>query len=152
MGNAGQRIPLSQIGTVEIRIFDTPLTLHQAAALAAYVQTLSRYLLAERPFPIDETLYAVYTFNRFQAARFGFAGGLIDPVSRQKRLLRDDFIETLARIAPHAAALDTALFLESLKGIAESGNDARWMRETYARSQSLPDLVWRQAQRWRDQP
>jgi carboxylate-amine ligase len=116
------------------------------------VQTLSRYLLAERPFPIDETLYAVYTFNRFQAARFGFAGGLIDPVSRQKRLLRDDFIETLARIAPHASALDTALFLESLKGIAESGNDARWMRETYARSQSLPDLVWRQAQRWRDSP
>ncbi|MBK9218146.1 MAG: glutamate--cysteine ligase [Uliginosibacterium sp.] len=144
--------PKPEFGTVEIRIFDTPLTLHQAAALAAYVQTLSRYLLAERPFPIDETLYAVYTFNRFQAARFGFEGGLIDPVSRQKRLLRDDFIETLARIAPHASALDTALFLESLKGIAESGNDARWMRETYARSQSLPDLVWRQAQRWRDSP
>lgn len=144
--------PKPEFGTVEIRIFDTPLTLHQAAALAAYVQTLSHYLLTERPFPIDETLYAVYTFNRFQAARFGFAGGIIDPVSRQKCLLRDDFIATLARIAPHASTLDTGHFLESLRRIAESGNDARWMRETYARSQSLPDLVWQQAQRWRDQP
>lgn len=144
--------PKPEFGTVEIRIFDTPLTLHQAAALAAYVQTLSRYLLTERPFPIDETLYAVYTFNRFQAARFGFEGGLIDPVSRQKRLLRDDFIETLAHIAPHASALGTTHFLASLTGIAESGNDARWMRETYARSQSLPDLVWQQALRWREQP
>jgi carboxylate-amine ligase len=36
-------------GTVEIRVFDTPLTVERAAGIAAYAQTLARYLLTERP-------------------------------------------------------------------------------------------------------
>lgn len=142
--------PKPEFGTVEIRICDTPLTLERAAALAAYAQTVCHYLLAERPFPIDEALYAVYTFNRFQAARFGFEGGLIDPVGKQKKLLREDFLETLGRLAPHAAELGTAGLLESLREPLFQGSDAHWMREVYARRDSLPELVWQQALRWRE--
>ncbi|GAB2894811.1 YbdK family carboxylate-amine ligase [Uliginosibacterium flavum] len=142
--------PKPEFGTVEIRICDTPLTIQRATELAAYAQTVCRYLLVERPFVIDESLYAVYTINRFQAARFGLDGGLIDPVSKQKGLLRDDFLATLSKLAPHAAELGTATHLESLRRAAERGNDALWMRDTYARSGSLPDLVWQQAQLWRE--
>lgn len=144
--------PKPEFGTVEIRICDTPLTLSRAAALAAYAQTVCRYLLVERPFVIDESLYAVYTFNRFQASRFGFEGGLIDPVSKQKLLLREDFLGTLERLTPHAAELGTTGLLDSLRQAALQSSDAQWMREVYAQRHSLPDLVWQQAERWRNQP
>ena len=46
--------------------------------------------------------------------------------------------------------LDAEEGLEDISACARtSGNDARWMREIYAKSHSLPDLVWRQAERWR---
>ncbi|MEN3111484.1 YbdK family carboxylate-amine ligase [Uliginosibacterium paludis] len=144
--------PKPEFGTVEIRICDTPLTLQRAAALAAYAQTVCRYLLIERPFLIDESLYAVYTFNRFQASRFGFDGGLLDPVKKAKVLLREDFLETLDRLAPHAAELGTTELLASLRRACHEGSDAQWMRRVYAERNSLPDLVWQQALLWRETP
>jgi len=144
--------PKPEFGTVEIRICDTPLTLQRASALAAYAQTVCRYLLIERPFLIDESLYAVYTFNRFQASRFGFEGGLIDPLKKQKVLLREDFLETLNRLAPHAAELGTTELLASLRRVCTEGSDAQWMRQAYAQRNSLPDLVWQQANLWRETP
>ena len=143
--------PKPEFGTVELRICDTPLTVQRAAALAAYAQTICRYLLVERPFAIDESLYAVYTYNRFQAARYGFDGLLIDPATRERRTVRDDLLLTLERIAPHATELNTRTLLGGLQ--TDAGNslsDARWMRETYQRNRSFGDLVWQQAQRWRD--
>ncbi|MFT4174985.1 MAG: YbdK family carboxylate-amine ligase [Rhodocyclaceae bacterium] len=142
--------PKPEFGTVEIRICDTPLTVERAAALAAYAQTVCRYLLVERPFVIDEALYAVYTYNRFQAARFGFEGCLIDPHSKARIGLRDDFSATLERLAPHAAELDTTDLLRSLWQDTEGGNHAQWMRQAYQRNRSFGDLVWEQAQLWRD--
>jgi glutamate---cysteine ligase / carboxylate-amine ligase len=141
--------PKPEFGTVEIRICDTPLTVERAAALAAYAQTVCRYLLVERPFVIDEALYAVYTYNRFQAARFGFEGCLIDPHSKARVSLREDFSTTLERLAPHAAELDTTELLRSLWQDTEGGNDAQWMRQAYQRNRSFGDLVWEQAQLWR---
>ena len=41
--------PKPEYGTVEIRVFDTPLTVERAAALAAYAQALARHLLTDRP-------------------------------------------------------------------------------------------------------
>jgi glutamate---cysteine ligase / carboxylate-amine ligase len=140
--------PKPEFGTVEIRICDTPLTVQRATGLAAFAQAVCRYLLEEHPFPIDESLYAVYTVNRFQAARFGFDGELIDPLTRQKISVRDDLLATLDQIAPYAAALGTTRLLEELRTTAIRGNDAKWMRDTYARSGSLPDLVWQQAEMW----
>ncbi|MEC5397769.1 YbdK family carboxylate-amine ligase [Uliginosibacterium sp. H1] len=141
--------PKPEFGTVEIRICDTPLDIERAVALAAFSQAVCRYLLIERPFVIDESLYAVYTFNRFQAARFGFDGSFIDPTTREKKVLRDDFIETLQKLAPHSAELDVTALLLGLEKVAREGNDAFWMREAYAPTRSFGDLVWQVAQRWR---
>jgi carboxylate-amine ligase len=142
--------PKPEYGTVEIRVCDTPLTVEKAAALAAYAQALGRYLLVERVHPLNEDFYLPYDYNRFQACRFGFDGELIDPVTRAKRSIGEDIAATLETAAVHARELEgedgLAVLAECVRG---AGNDARWMRETYARSESLPDLVYRQAQRWR---
>src|SRR3990172_8852941 len=63
--------PKPEYGTIEIRVCDTPVTVERAAALAAYAQALARYLLVERPHPLGEDVYHVYSYNRFQACRFG---------------------------------------------------------------------------------
>jgi carboxylate-amine ligase len=142
--------PKPEHGTIEIRVCDTPLTVDKAAALAAYAQALARYLLVERVHPLNEDIYLPYGYNRFQACRFGLEGELIDPATRARRSIGEDIAATLEAAAVHARELEGE---EGLAALAEcvrgAGNDARWMRETYARTESLPDLVYRQAQRWR---
>src|SRR5665647_2838431 len=69
--------PKPEYGTVEIRVFDTPLTVERAALLAAYAQSLARYLLTERPHAPSRDVYALYSHNRFQACRYGFEGTLV---------------------------------------------------------------------------
>jgi YbdK family carboxylate-amine ligase len=42
--------PKPEFGTIEIRVFDTPLTIERAAALAGFVQSLGAWFLADQPF------------------------------------------------------------------------------------------------------
>ena len=44
------------------------------SAIAAYLQCVARWLVLERPFEPVEDDYLAYTYNRFQACRFGLAG------------------------------------------------------------------------------
>jgi carboxylate-amine ligase len=139
--------PKPEYGTIEIRVCDTPLTVARAAALAAYAQTLARWLLEERPDPVTEDVYLAYTYNRFQACRFGLEGEIVDPLSGARRSIREDVLATLARLAPHAHALKSGAALEEIGAILRHGNDACWMRSRYADSGSLADLVWQQVER-----
>jgi len=142
--------PKPEYGTIEIRVCDTPVTVERAAALAAYAQALARYLLVERPYPLSEEAYHVYSYNRFQACRFGLGAEFADPHTQEKRSLREDILTTLEALAVHAHELDAEEGLADIFAcVGISGNDARWMREIYAKSHSLPDLIWRQAERWR---
>jgi glutamate---cysteine ligase / carboxylate-amine ligase len=141
--------PKPEYGTIEIRVFDTPLTVERAAALAVYAQVLARFLLIERRLRPTEDLYHVYSYNRFQACRFGMEGNFIDPVSQQHCPLRDDIHATIEAVAPHARELDAGQALAELRLVAGAvGNDASWMRAAYERSQSLQDLVWQASRRW----
>ncbi len=45
--------PKPEYGTIEVRVFDTPLTVESAAALAGYVQALAAWFLQEKPFDAD---------------------------------------------------------------------------------------------------
>jgi carboxylate-amine ligase len=141
--------PKPEYGTIEIRVFDTPLTVDKAAVLAGYAQTLARYLLIERPLVISEELYLPYSYNRFQACRFGLQGLMIDPVTHEHRAIADDILATCEALALHADELQSATALEQVARWArERDNDARWARECYAGSQSLGDLMWQQSMLW----
>jgi glutamate---cysteine ligase / carboxylate-amine ligase len=140
--------PKPEYGTIEIRICDTPLTVEGAAQLAAYAQVLSAHLLEHRRHAPLEPQYRVYGYNRFQACRFGFEAQLIDPYERASVRLREHLLDTLDRVAPEAAALEATAPLEALWRMAqEQQNDSRWLRERYADSKSMPDVVRMQAQR-----
>jgi carboxylate-amine ligase len=141
--------PKPEYGTIEVRVFDTPLTVDKAAALAAYVQALARYLLIERPVVVSEDMYIAYTYNRFQACRFGLEGLMIDPVSHEHRPLHEDIAATAELLAVHAEELDSTAALQQISGWAAGrANDAAWMREHFRRSDSLADLMWQTSQLW----
>lgn len=141
--------PKPEFGTIEIRVCDTPLTVEHAADLAAYLQALCRYLMIERPIQPVEDDYLVYTFNRFQACRFGTAGVLVDPKSREHRPIDEDILVTLARIEAHAIDLGADAACRRLRRrIMDRESDAQWCRRTYAEYGSLPELMRAQADRW----
>ncbi len=142
--------PKPEFGTIEIRVCDTPLSVDTAAALAVYAQALCRWLLVERPHQLTEDVYLTYNYNRFQACRFGLEGELVDPLNEQRNPIHADVQATLQVLAVHAHELQAEEGLAHIERITQRGNDAKWMRQSYMESGSLPDLVWRQVERFRD--
>ncbi|GAA3986227.1 YbdK family carboxylate-amine ligase [Comamonas faecalis] len=142
--------PKPEFGTIEIRVFDTPLSIERAAQLAAFVQSLAAWFLAEQPFAPQEDDYLVYTYNRFQACRFGLDAVYVDPASGEHLPLRDHLLQTFERIAPHAEPLGALPMLQQLKGDVQAGrNDARWLRDVMGREQLLAEVTRQAAQRFR---
>ncbi|HET9664718.1 MAG TPA: YbdK family carboxylate-amine ligase [Burkholderiales bacterium] len=141
--------PKPEYGTVEIRVFDTPLTVERAAMLAAYAQTLARHLLLDRPFAPLRDVYLVYSHNRFQACRYGLEGTLIDAYTQRHVVIQEDVIDTLKVIAPHAAEVGSAAALQRLAAeVANRREDAAWLREQYRSHGSLNDVARVQSELW----
>jgi carboxylate-amine ligase len=141
--------PKPEYGTIEIRVFDTPLTVERAAALAGFVQSLAAWFVHEQPFVPHEDDYMVYTYNRFQACRFGLEAVYVDPVSGRHMPLRDHLLLTLRQLAGHARALGAGPAIQVLAEDAELGtNDARWLRQRQARERLLAEVVRQGAQRF----
>jgi carboxylate-amine ligase len=145
--------PKPEYGTIEIRVFDTPLTVERAAALAGFVQSLAAWFLAEHPFVPQEDDYMVYTYNRFQACRFGLDAVYVQPETGAHLPLREHVLQTLDKVAPHARNLGAEAAIEMLRESAQEGrNDARWLRETQAHERLLAEVVRQGAQRFRGAP
>ena len=120
-----------------------------AAALAAYAQTLARWLLIERPHRISEDAYLAYTYNRFQACRFGLDGTFVDPRSGEHRSLREDIKATLAALEIHAMELEAEDAMRYLRvELAGDGNDATWIRRIQDEEHLLAEVVRQQCVRW----
>src|SRR5205814_1166193 len=106
--------PKPEYGTIEIRVFDTPLTVERAAALAAFVQSLAAWFLDEQPFVPQDDDYMVYTYNRFQACRFGLEAMYVDPATGEHMPLRDHLLATLAQVHPYARLMGGSWGVELL--------------------------------------
>jgi len=141
--------PKPEFGTVEIRVFDTPLTVDRAADIAGYVQALARYILTERPLQPSRDVYALYNYNRFQACRYGLQGKLVDAYRRRHVTIKQDILETLELITPHAADLRGSAALAKLTAdIVADRTDAAWLREAYSSRGSLNDVARMQSELW----
>ena len=134
--------PKPEFGTIELRVCDTPLTVERAAALACYLQAICRRLLERvEPLPTEDD-YLVYTFNRFQACRFGLDGTMVDPRTRESRTIREDILATLRIVEPHAAALHGLPALEEIERCAaRSGNHATQLRQVFTESRNVQSMV-----------
>ena len=142
--------PKPEYGTVEIRVFDTPLTVERAAALAGYVQSLATWFLAEQPFMPGEDDYLAYTTNRFQACRFGLEANYVDAATGSHMPLRDHILLTMHQVQRHAESQGAAAALHLLRGDVSVGhNDARWLRDRQHKEQLLAEVTRQAARRFR---
>jgi carboxylate-amine ligase len=141
--------PKPEFGTVEIRVFDVPLTMTKAILLVAYVQTLSLYLLKERPILVSPDLYHLYNYNRFQATRYGFDGNFINPCTFKKSAIADDILETITTIEKYSHQLNNQAYLSLLKeDVLTKQNDATLLRKIFKDVGSLHELVREQCVMW----
>ncbi|GAB4057169.1 YbdK family carboxylate-amine ligase [Uliginosibacterium sediminicola] len=141
--------PKPEYGTIELRVCDTPLSVERAAALACYLQALSKYLLERNEADPVEDDYLVYNYNRFQACRFGLDGTVVHPKSYEQISLREDILSTLRRIQPHAEALACSAALEHIYRTAHEGSDASYLRREYVQRGSVEGMVDSALQRFR---
>ncbi|MDR2155309.1 MAG: glutamate--cysteine ligase [Burkholderiaceae bacterium] len=142
--------PKPEYGTIEVRVFDTPLTVQRAAALAGLVQSLAAWFQHERPFAPAEDDYLVYTYNRFQACRFGLDAVYVDPASGAHQPLREHLLATFDRLRPHAEFCQAGGALDTLRQEAhDNRNDARWLREQQASERMLGEVIRQAALRFR---
>ena len=134
--------PKPEYGTIELRVCDTPLTVERAAALACYLQAICRRLLERvEPLPTEDD-YLVYTFNRFQACRFGLDGTMVDPRTRESRTIREDILATLRQVEPHGAVLQSLAGLEEIERCAaRDGNHATYLRKVFDETRNVQSMV-----------
>ena len=133
--------PKPEFGTIELRVCDTPLTVERGAALAGYLQVLCAFL-RERTEPAPaESDYLVYTYNRFQACRFGLDGTVVDPKRYEAVGLREDIKASIARIRPLAAQHQADDALDHILATVGDGNDAARLRRERAASGSMEGVV-----------
>jgi carboxylate-amine ligase len=144
--------PKPEFGTIEIRVFDTPLTIERAAALSGYVQALAAWFMDTQPFTPVEDDYLVYTYNRFQACRFGLEAVYVDPATGEHMPLADHILKTMDAVADYAARHGAAPALHLLRSdVAAGSNDARWLRERQRSEQLLAEVSRQAAMRFRGQ-
>jgi carboxylate-amine ligase len=106
--------------------------------------------MEDQPFMPTEDDYLVYTYNRFQACRFGMDAVYVDPGTGQHMPLREHIQLTLRQIEKHAAGFNSGAFLHMLQSSVErSENDARWLREKQAKEQLLPEVIRQASMRFR---
>ncbi|MDD5330779.1 MAG: YbdK family carboxylate-amine ligase [Sulfuricella sp.] len=141
--------PKPEYGTIEIRVCDTPLTVEKAADLAAYAQALASWLLTERPAKLSPDIYLVYSYNRFQACRYGLQGNVFDPLGRGHQTIAESILQTVGNIERHGEEMGAGEAIDRIARAAAGGqNDARWLRDTLAEVGSLSNTVRLQSELW----
>lgn len=143
--------PKPEYGTVEIRVCDTPLSIVQAAALAAFAQCLARRLLRERPaFDAGKALL-VARYNKFQACRYGVAARVSCPQRRRHDDLRTTLRDLLDALGDDARELGCRQWLDVLRRSLMVGpSDADWLRSRLVERKNLHDVVRDSADRFRE--
>jgi carboxylate-amine ligase len=141
--------PKPEYGTVEIRICDTPLGVDTPVLLAAYAQMLARQCFEQDWNNISAEHYLTYSYNRFQACRFGYDAVLVDSAQKRQTSLLEDMLDTLNGLLPHAQALGVEAQHGALRErILQRRLDSHWLRNVYDDSGTLSEVVRRQSEFW----
>ncbi len=140
--------PHPNFGTIEIRMFDVPHTLSEAAALAALAQAIvewcNRELDAGRELPHPPAEWTVRQ-NRWIAGRYGMDAELIveeGPGSVPRRQPVHSLVTDLVeQLTPIACDLGSERELTAVLDILDAGNGAQRQRRVVDSGGTLLDVV-----------
>lgn len=141
--------PKPEFGTIELRVCDTPLHVDRASLLAGYLQLLCEGLEND-PRGFQESEYMVYSYNRFQACRFGLDGNYIDPADQNHMTIRNHLLLTLQWLRNSVDINDDrqVLFRE-LQAASQGRTDAERLVHEFRRSGSVEEVVRFAMDQWR---
>ena len=145
--------PKPEFGTVEIRVCDTPLTIHRACLIAAYAQMLASHFFTRSLLELPvKKLALTYNYNKFQASRYGFNGLIIKSNQSYEQVkIKDDILNTLQTLKDDAEKLGLQSQLKELEEISLKENcDADWIRAEFERSENFSSVVEQSCGLWRD--
>ena len=135
--------PKPEFGTIEVRVFDTPLSVYKAVALAAFTRASASLLLQGRlVLPQGPSHPTAERVSRFLACRDGLGADLFNPFSQTwlpAREWLDQLCETIAS-DPSGSASD----LHHISALHQHGlqvQDCQIMRDAWTRFEvpSKPD-------------
>jgi carboxylate-amine ligase len=121
-------------GTVELRVMDVQTRVEHTLGLAALVQALVRELAEGEP--VDVVPGELIAENRWQAARHGLEGELVDLRSGERVATAEMARRTVERVREHAADE-----LGALDELLDAGNGAVRQRRIHAANRDLSELV-----------
>lgn len=126
--------PKPEFGTVEVRVFDTPLSVHKAVALAAFTRACAARALDGtlrlHPHAASPSAERV---TRFLACRDGLDAQLLDPFSGQWRPARELVADLFALVRQHPVCSEDDRHIAALQAHCQRTQDSSRMREAQAR-------------------
>ena len=135
--------PHPNFGTLEVRICDTPSTMHELASIVALVQSLvvaigDRY---EKGSPLTLLKPWILRENKWRAARHGLDADVICDNDGDHAPLREQIPDLVAKLEPVAERLGCLDELRGLHRILDEGASYERQRRTLAHARRLPDVV-----------
>lgn len=136
--------PSARFPTLEFRVTDVCLRVHETVALAGLIRALARTAAddAAAGLPLVDPRPEVLEAAIWRAARFGMEGELIDPVAGCSRPAAD-FIGRVLQVASGAlcAAGDAEVVRTAVDRLICEGTGAARQRAAYARRGHFGDVV-----------
>ncbi|MGQ3052056.1 MAG: YbdK family carboxylate-amine ligase [Roseateles sp.] len=119
--------PKPEFGTVEVRVFDTPLRVRKAVNLAAFTRALAGLVLdGKLDLPNPRRHVTEGKVSRFLACRDGLQARLFNPVSGRWLVARDWALAISEQIVAHSPTPTDQQALEALaSGIHDEEDHAR---------------------------
>jgi carboxylate-amine ligase len=138
--------PHFDFGTIEIRVCDGMPTLREILALVALIQCLvvwldDQYQKGTRRHQIHMQRYWIAPENKWQAARYGLEGQIIDPFNYERHYLREEIAKLLETLHPVAQSLHCEEELAFVKEISRRGSSATRQRQIYYQTHSFQAVV-----------
>lgn len=124
--------PKPEFGTVEVRVFDTPLSVHKAVALAAFTRACARLILdGSLVLPDTPSPPTAERVSRFMACRDGLEAVLFDPfeqVWKPARLWFSNLCEMIKSVCGHTTDLQ---HIQALHESSQAEQDYQLMRDAW---------------------
>ncbi len=135
--------PSPYFGTVEIRICDMPSNFQDILALTAIIQALAVYIVEEQ-LQQRRINPQILRYNKWQAARHGFAGSFNDPFNllADTQLSVSESVDRLMDILePVMQRMGTAKWCRQIEKIQENGTSTDKQRHLVAEFETYKNMI-----------
>ncbi len=138
--------PHFDFGTIEIRICDGISTLKETLAIVALVQCLvvwldDQYQKGKRSHTIHMHRYWLAPENKWQAARYGLEGNIVNPDTQERHPIKEEMLKLLEILKPVALTLKCEEELSWVQDILHQESGAVRQRRVYYQTHSLKSVV-----------